>query len=175
MFSLAFYVGILSVAAIACWLYNYKWRNPRCNGVLPPGSMGWPLLGETLQFFASNTSFDISPFVKNRMQRYGPIFKTSLVGKPVIVSTDADFSYFIFQQEGQSFQSWYPDTFTEILGKQNMGSLHGFMHKYLKNMILNLFGPESLKKMLPEVEQASKMSLGRWSGQCTVDVKDATA
>ncbi|CAA0842245.1 cytochrome P450- family 87- subfamily A-polypeptide 2 [Striga hermonthica] len=173
MFSLAFYVWILLVAAIASWLYS--WRNPRCNGVLPPGSMGWPLLGETLQFFAPNTSSDIPPFVKNRMQRYGPIFKTSLVGRPVIVSTDADLNYFIFQQEGQSFQSWYPDTFTEIFGKQNVGSLHGFMYKYLKNMVLNLFGPESLKKMLPEVEQASNRSLGRWSGQCTVELKEATA
>lgn len=69
------------------------------------------------------------------------------------MSTDADLNYFIFQQEGQLFQSWYPDTFTEIFGKQNVGSLHGFMYKYLKNMVLNLFGPESLKKMLPEVER----------------------
>lgn len=107
--------------------------------------------------------------------RYGPIFKTSLVGRPVIVSTDADLNYFIFQQEGQLFQSWYPDTFTEIFGKQNVGSLHGFMYKYLKNMVLNLFGPESLKKMLPEVERASVCSLDKWALQDSVDVKDAIA
>ncbi|KAI3468789.1 hypothetical protein Pfo_025452 [Paulownia fortunei] len=173
MFSVVFYIGVLLMITITNWLYN--WRNPRCNGVLPPGSMGWPLLGETLQFFAPNTSSDIPPFVKDRMQRYGPIFKTSLVGRPVIVSTDADLNYFIFQQEGQSFQSWYPDTFTEIFGRQNVGSLHGFMYKYLKNMVLNLFGPESLKKMLPEVEQASNRNLKRWSSQHIVDVKEATA
>ncbi|KAK6158109.1 hypothetical protein DH2020_005423 [Rehmannia glutinosa] len=147
----------------------------RCNGVLPPGSMGWPLLGETLHFFSPNTSSDIPPFVKDRMKRYGPIFKTSLVGRPIIVSTDADLNYFIFQQEGQSFQSWYPDTFTEIFGRQNVGSLHGFMYKYLKNMVLNLFGPESLKKMLPEVEQASNRNLRRWSTHGIVDVKESTA
>ncbi|GFP89712.1 cytochrome p450 87a3 [Phtheirospermum japonicum] len=105
--------------------------------------MGWPLLGESLHLFAPNTSSDIPPFIKNRMQRYGPIFKTSLVGRPVIVSTDADLNYFIFKQEGQSFQSWYPNTFTGIFGKQNVGSLHGFMYKYLKNMVLNFFGPDS--------------------------------
>ncbi|KAG8374863.1 hypothetical protein BUALT_Bualt10G0039800 [Buddleja alternifolia] len=173
MFSVAFCIGVLLIMVITNWLYN--WWNPKCNGVLPPGSMGWPLLGETFHFFARNTSSDIPPFVKNRMQRYGPIFKTSLVGRPVIVSTDADLNYFIFQQEGQLFQSWYPDTFTEIFGKQNVGSLHGFMYKYLKNMVLNLFGPESLKKMLPEVEQASSVNLKRWSNRTTIDVKDATA
>ncbi|PHU28274.1 Cytochrome 87A3 [Capsicum chinense] len=137
--------------------------------------MGWPLLGETIQFFAPNTTSDIAPFVKERVKRYGPIFRTSVVGRPVIVSTDPDLNYFIFQQEGQLFQSWYPDTFTEIFGRQNVGSLHGFMYKYLKNMVLNLFGPESLKKMMPEVEEAAKNKLKRWSGQTSVEMKEATA
>lgn len=97
------------------------------------------------------------------------------MGRPVIVSTDPDLNYFIFQQEGQLFQSWYPDTFTEIFGRQNVGSLHGFMYKYLKNMVLNLFGPESLKKMMPEVEEAAKNKLKRWSGQTSVEMKEATA
>lgn len=97
------------------------------------------------------------------------------MGRPVVVSTDPDLNYFIFQQEGQLFQSWYPDTFTEIFGRQNVGSLHGFMYKYLKNMVLNLFGPESLKKMLPEVEQATSRKLRRWSCQDTVELKEETA
>ncbi|KAL2542999.1 Cytochrome [Abeliophyllum distichum] len=166
-------IAAFLVTSITHWLY--KWRNPGCNGVLPPGSMGWPLLGETLHFFAPNTSSDIPPFVKERMQRYGPIFKTSLVGRPVIVSTDADLNYFIFQQEGQLFESWYPSTFVEIFGRQNVGSLHGFMYKYLKNMVLNLFGPESLKKMLPDVEQASNIYLKRWSGLTMAEMKESTS
>lgn len=107
--------------------------------------------------------------------RYGPIFRTSLVGRPLIVSTDPDLSYFIFQQEGQLFQSWYPDTFTEIFGKQNVGSLHGFIYKYLKNMVLHLFGPESLRKMIPEVEAVATRRLRQWSSNDSVELKDNTA
>ncbi|XP_050227313.1 cytochrome P450 87A3 isoform X2 [Mercurialis annua] len=166
-------LGALVIISITHWVY--RWRNPKCNGKLPPGSMGLPLLGETLQFFAPNTSSDIPPFVKERMKRYGPIFRTSLVGRPVVVSTDPDLNYFIFQQEGKLFQSWYPDTFMEIFGRQNVGSLHGFMYKYLKNMVLNVFGPESLKKMLPEVQEAACERLQLWSHQGTVDLKEATA
>ncbi|XP_058778262.1 cytochrome P450 87A3 [Vicia villosa] len=167
-------LGVLVIVCIVThWVY--RWRNPSCNGKLPPGSMGLPLLGESLQFFSPNTSSDIPPFIKQRMKRYGPIFKTNLVGRPVVVSADPDLNYFIFQQEGKVFQSWYPDTFTEIFGKQNVGSLHGFMYKYLKNMMLNLFGPESLKKMLSEVEEAACRTLQQSSCQDSVELKDTTA
>ncbi|KAJ0630659.1 putative cytochrome P450 [Helianthus annuus] len=163
----------LVVVSITHWVY--RWRNPRCNGNLPPGSMGWPLLGETIQFFAPNPTWDTPPFVKERMKRYGAIFKTNLVGRPVIVSTDSDLNYMIFQQEGQLFQSWYPDSFTEVFGRQNVGSLHGYMYKYLKNMVLYLFGPESLKKMLHEVEHVATTNLHKWAAKESVDLKEATA
>ncbi|KAJ0778908.1 putative abieta-7,13-dien-18-ol hydroxylase [Helianthus annuus] len=81
----------------------------------------------------------------------------------------------IFQQEGQLFKSWYPDSFTEVFGRQNVGSLHGYMYKYLKNMVLYLFGPESLKKMLHEVEHVATKSLEKWAGLESVDLKEATA
>ncbi|KAJ4951779.1 hypothetical protein NE237_028611 [Protea cynaroides] len=153
------------------------WMNPKCNnGKLPPGSMGLPLLGETLQFFSPNTSSEISPFIKERMQKYGPLFKTSLVGRPVVISTDPDLNHFIFQQEGQLFQSWYPETFTDIFGRQNVGSLHGFMYKYLKNMVLNLFGPENIKnELLPEIEQSAQKKLRLWSSCESVELKEAIA
>uniref|UniRef100_A0A3Q7HKZ1 Cytochrome P450 n=1 Tax=Solanum lycopersicum TaxID=4081 RepID=A0A3Q7HKZ1_SOLLC len=168
-------LGIYIIGSLVVIVILHYWRNLKSNGKLPPGSMGWPLLGETIPFFAPNTSLDISPFVKERMQRYGPIFRTSLVGHPIIVSTDPDFNYFIFQQEGKLFQSWYPHTFAEIMGRQNVGSFHGFMYKYLKNMVLNLFGPESLRKMLPEVEKTTNNNLKRWSKQKSVEMKEATA
>ncbi|KDP25498.1 hypothetical protein JCGZ_20654 [Jatropha curcas] len=171
MWALCF--GALVIISFTRWVY--RWRNPRCNGKLPPGSMGLPLLGETFQFFEPNFSADIPPFVKKRMKKYGPIFKTNLVGRPVVVSTDPDLNYFIFQQEGQLFQSWYPETFTQIFGRQNVGSLHGFMYKYLKKMVLNLFGPEGLKKMLPEVQKTTYDRLWLWSHQDSIELKEATA
>ncbi|KAF6154445.1 hypothetical protein GIB67_028337 [Kingdonia uniflora] len=174
MWSISIGIGSLLVICITYWVYG--WRNPKCKGKLPPGSMGFPLLGETLEFFAPNTSSDVPPFIKERVKRYGPLFRTNLVGQPVIVSTDAEINHFVFQQEGRLFQSWYPDTFTEIFGRKNVGSLHGFMYKYVKNIVLNLFGHESLKdKLLPQVEQTVERSLNSWATQDSVELKEATA
>ncbi|KDP43049.1 hypothetical protein JCGZ_25235 [Jatropha curcas] len=157
---------------IGNWVY--KWRNPPCNGTLPPGSMGFPLIGETIQFFIPSKSLDMPPFVKNRIKKYGPMFKTSLAGRPVVVSSDADFNYFILQQEGKLVELWYLDSFAELLGQN--GSLKegfiGYIHKHLKKVISEHFGPERLKgKLLPQLEEMVNHSLQAWTMQESVEVK----
>ena len=69
-----FSFGVLSCALVALatillsrWVN--KWRNPKCNGILPPGSMGFPLIGETIQLLIPSRSLDLHPFVKKRVQR----------------------------------------------------------------------------------------------------------
>ncbi|KAJ1280545.1 hypothetical protein BS78_04G241500 [Paspalum vaginatum] len=163
----------LAMGVMASILWAYRWSHPKANGQLPPGSLGFPLLGETLQFFAPNPTCDVSPFVKERLERYGNIFKTSIVGRPVVVSADPDLNYMVFQQEGKLFESWYPDTFTEIFGRDNVGSLHGFMYKYLKTLVLRLYGQENLRAvLLAETDRACRASLDSWAGRPSIELKD---
>lgn len=95
------------------------------------------------------------------------------MGLPVIASTDPEFNHYTFQQEGRLFQSWYPYSFTEIFGRQNLSTLHGFMYKYLKSLVLSLFGVESLKEsLLPEVEKVAIERLSSWSNQSSVELRE---
>ncbi|KAJ4759456.1 cytochrome P450 family protein [Rhynchospora pubera] len=170
------YIGTGIATVITIWVLHwiYRWRNPKCNGVLPPGSMGLPYLGETVQFFRPNPTCDVSPFIKDRVKRYGPIFKTNLIGWPVIAITDPELAYYVLKQEGKLFQSCYPETFTEIFGRQNVGSLHGFVYKYLKTLILRLYGPENLKTVfLSDIEMSCHNTFESWSSQPCFDLKEA--
>ncbi|WCJ43428.1 cytochrome P450 family 87 subfamily A polypeptide 2 [Euphorbia peplus] len=166
-------IGIfLLVLCIAFCIY--KWRNPKCKGKLPPGSMGLPLIGETLQFLTPSKSLDMPPFLKIRIKKYGRIFKTSLAGRPVVVSSDADFNHFILQQEAKLVELWYLDSFAELLGQNGSlkGALAGYVHKNLKKLIAEHFGLEKLKgPLLPQLENMVNKTLDYWSTQDSVEVK----
>ncbi|MBA0548037.1 hypothetical protein Golob_019157, partial [Gossypium lobatum] len=155
------------------WIY--RWRNPKCKGTLPPGSMGLPLLGETLSLLVTARSIDIHPFFKERMSRYGPLFKTSVAGRSIVISADPDFNSFLFQQEGKLVEMWYMDSFAKLL-RQDTTAASGYVHKYLRHLVLNHFGVETLKhRLLPQLECAINQRLQEWAKQPEVQLKDQTA
>ncbi|OMO93114.1 Cytochrome P450 [Corchorus olitorius] len=167
-------VALLLLRKFSRWLH--KWYNPKCNGQLPPGSMGLPFIGETIEFFTPHSLNDIPPFISKRMKRYGAVFRTSLVGQKVIVSTDPEINYEIFQQENKSFLLSYTESFLEIFGQESLVKHHGMLHKYLKNLVLHLVSPENLKRnLLPEMDKATHKHLNSWAILGTMEVKEGSS
>jgi hypothetical protein len=167
-------VVALLVICITHWIY--KWKNPKCNGILPPGSMGLPLIGETIQLIIPSYSLDVSPFIKKRLQRYGLVFRTSVAGRPVVVSADPEFNHFILQQEGKLVESWYLDLFAKVFKQGENRPDGGYIHKYVRNLALSHFGAESLKaKLLLQLEEMINKTISTWSNQESIEVKRAAA
>ncbi|CDP21658.1 unnamed protein product, partial [Coffea canephora] len=103
-------ISALIVILFSHWVY--RWRNPKCNGVLPPGSMGLPIIGETIEYLTPYATDDPPPFLQKRISRYGPIFRTNILGQSVVISTDAEVNYRVFQQENNGFELCYSESFT---------------------------------------------------------------
>ncbi|XP_008235974.2 PREDICTED: cytochrome P450 87A3-like [Prunus mume] len=165
---------VLLVTYITHWIK--QWRNPKCNGVLPPGSMGWPLVGETLNAMTPSYSLDLHPFVKKRLQKYGLIFRTSLVGRPIVVSADPEFNSYLFQQEGKLVELGLLDSFTKIFKFSGDVTASSIVHKYIRSITLNHFGAETLKeKLVPLIEKTVVKTLASWSSQASVEVKHASS
>ncbi|KAK3422952.1 hypothetical protein EUGRSUZ_G03306 [Eucalyptus grandis] len=171
-------MGLMALIAIAVSHWKYKWRIRSSGGKLPPGSMGFPLIGETIEFFMPSKSVDIPPFLKKRTKRYGTLFKTNVVGRPAVISADPDFNRFILLEEGKSVEMWYLDAFAKLLGHDTTTDLEvktnvtGYIHKHVTNVILNHFGPERLKdKLLPQLQAMAEKTLNAWSTREFVDVK----
>ncbi|KAK9164954.1 hypothetical protein Scep_000145 [Stephania cephalantha] len=166
----------LFVIYITHWLY--RWRNPKSNGgKLPPGSMGYPFIGETFDLRRCSDSLDVHSFFKKRTQKYGSIFRTSLAGRQVVVSSDPNFIDFILLQEGKLVDLWYMETFAKIIGQDDPSVLAiGSITKYFRTLILNHFGIEMTKNnLLPRLEDITKQNLYSWSAQPSINVKEAVS
>ena len=106
--------------------------------------------------------------------RYGPVFKTSLVGHPLIVSLDPEFNRFIFQQEGKLFRIWYPDAGISIIGKKSIITFTGAAHKFIRSFTSKLFGLENLKEaLIQELEDTMEQGFATWAAKPSIEVNDA--
>lgn len=47
---------------------------------LPPGSIRFQFLGETISFMRAQKRVRTEEWIQSRVQKYGPVFKTSLMG-----------------------------------------------------------------------------------------------
>ncbi|XP_010067803.1 cucurbitadienol 11-hydroxylase [Eucalyptus grandis] len=170
-------MGLVALIVFASFYWKYKWRDSSNFGKLPPGSMGLPFLGETIQFFIPSKSIDLPPFLKKRIKRYGTLFKTSLAGRPVVISTDPEFNKYVLLQEGKLVELWYLDSLSKLVGHDSPDlevktNATGYVHKHLRYLILNHMGPESLKgKLLRQLEATAERTLDAWSTQQSVEAK----
>nr|QWK52256.1 cytochrome P450 708A5 [Isatis tinctoria] len=164
----------LVVVRISHWWY--RWSNPKCHGKLPPGSMGFPIIGETLDHFKPHGFYEISPFLKKKMLRYGPLFRTSILGVKTVVSTDMDVNLDILRHENRYFNLSYPDGLAKPLGKESLFFKTGNIHKHMKHISMRLLGSENLKrKIITDMDRVTCEHLSLKAGEGRFDVKDAVS
>ncbi|GER50382.1 cytochrome P450 [Striga asiatica] len=168
-----FYV-IFTLLIIFLTQMIYLWMNPKCEGKLPPGSSGFPFIGETLQLFIPSYSPDVHPFIKKKIQRHGLLFRINVVGHNVVVSADQEFNRYIFQQEEKLVVHWYLDLFAKVF-EQEFRPDGLTIHKYTRNLVLNHFGSESIRqKLLSEFEEIARKHIHSWCTQDSVEVERAS-
>ncbi|KAJ8770667.1 hypothetical protein K2173_021314 [Erythroxylum novogranatense] len=146
-------------------------RQPRFN--LPPGSMGWPFLGETIGYLRPYSATSLGEFMEQHISRYGKIYKSNLFGEPTIVSADAGLNRYILQNEGRLFECSYPRSIGGILGKWSMLVLVGDMHRDMRSISLNFLSHARLRThLLREVEKQTLLVLNSWKENSTFSAQD---
>ncbi|KAJ4911651.1 Cytochrome P450 superfamily protein [Raphanus sativus] len=149
---------------------------PKSNGKLPPGSMGFPIIGETFDYFKPHGFYEISPFLKKKMLRNGPLFRTNILGVKTVVSTDMDVNLDILRHENKYFSLGYPDGLTKPLGKDSLFFKTGNIHKHIKHISMRLLGSENLKrKIIKDMDRITQEHLSLKANQERFDVKDAVS
>lgn len=108
--------------------------------------------------------------------RYGPIFRTNLVGEDLVVSLDAELNAHVLKQEERGFQIWYPPSFMRVFGADNITAKLGVLHRHMRTLVLRLFGHQTVRSvLLHDVQRSARDELRSWLGRPDVEVRTATS
>ncbi|KAJ4951738.1 hypothetical protein NE237_028570 [Protea cynaroides] len=153
MIFISFFLGFLLVTIIVCFFF-YQSKVQNGSSTLPPGSLGWPVLGETLEFLGT---------ARNGM----PDKFTSLIGKQTAVSCGAEGNKFLFSNENKAVVIWWPTSLQNLFPSSIMASTS---HD-TKRMRKAFFKPESLSRCVGTMDDVTKQYLQmEWENRREVKV-----
>ncbi|VAH39983.1 unnamed protein product [Triticum turgidum subsp. durum] len=165
-------VGVVVASSLLLRWNEVRYGNGRRKegGCLPPGTMGWPLFGETTEFLKQGPSF-----MKQRRLRYGRLFRTHILGCPTVVCMDPELNRrMLLQGEAGGLVPGYPQSMLDILGRNNIAAVHGPLHRLMRGAMLGLVRPAALRtSLLPKIDAFMRDHLGGWAGS-VVDVQAKT-
>ncbi|EYU29121.1 hypothetical protein ABFS82_05G118700 [Erythranthe guttata] len=128
---------------------------------LPPGTMGWPYIGETFQLYSQNPN----TFFASKIKKYGSIFKTHVLGCNCVMISSPEAAKLVLVTKSDLFKPTFPASKERMLGKQAIFFHQGDYHSKLRKLVLRSFMPESIKNIVPQIESLAVKSLESWEGQ----------
>nr|XP_023873365.1 abscisic acid 8'-hydroxylase 2-like [Quercus suber] len=139
-----------------------QWRHPR-HKRLPPGSMGWPYIGETLKLYTENPN----SFFSNRQKRYGDIFKTHILGCPCVMVSSPEAARVVLVSRAHLFKPTYPPSKEKIIGPEALFFHQGAYHSRLKKLVQASFMPSAVRGSVSKIEHIALKLIPTWNN-CTI-------
>ncbi|XP_057510296.1 3beta,22alpha-dihydroxysteroid 3-dehydrogenase-like [Actinidia eriantha] len=142
-------------------------RSSRHRGLhLPPGFFSFPLVGETIQLISAYKSQNPEPFIDNRVARFGQVFTTHVFGEPTVFSADADTNRFILQNEGKLFESSYPSSISNLVGRHSLLLMKGSLHRRMHSLTMSFANFAIIKDhLLGDLDRLVRLNLDGWTGR----------
>lgn len=126
---------------------------------LPPGSFGLPLIGEMAEYAA-----DPSRFVLKRFERFGPIFKTNIMGGPTVFVAGADGLQFVLVTGAEHFEKskGFPSGVRTLIGR-SLVLVDGERHQAVRRALAPMFLREALLSYLQPIDEITVRFVRCWS------------
>ncbi|KAK8988532.1 hypothetical protein V6N11_029919 [Hibiscus sabdariffa] len=136
------------VLSLALLIYYKISSNYASDPNLPPGKMGLPLIGESIELLLTGRRGHPEKFLNDRMEKYSSkIFKTWIFGEPMAVVCGATGNKFLFSNENKLVTSWWPDSVNKIFPSSEQTSSKEEAIK-MRKMESNIFKPEALQRYI---------------------------
>ncbi|KAK1591629.1 hypothetical protein Q3G72_010631 [Acer saccharum] len=151
-------VLLVTLIALVFQLFRLKF-SPLPGKKLPPGSFGFPLLGESLSFMRAQKQDRTDEWMQTRIDKYGPVFKTSLAGSKIVVLTGQAGNRFVFSGDDNGISYNQPGNVAKILGKYSVLEISGTKHKLIRGAISKFLKPESIQRYVEEMDSLVQKQL----------------
>lgn len=124
---------------------------------LPPGSLGLPMVGESLEFIKNKN------FISDHQKKYGNIFITSLFGTPIVFVGGGDEVNFILSNENKFFQAFPVGNVKSLLGEYSLSLQTGETHLKRRKLILKAFSPRRLASYQETIHAITQSYINKWA------------
>jgi retinoid hydroxylase len=132
-----------------------------------PGSLGLPIVGQTLEFIA-NQGWQLDKYY----HKYGAVFKLRLLGKPYVVLVGADANRLILQDQidrVSSYLGWQP--FVEHLWGQPMMLQDGEAHRKTRRLMAPAFHGKAISSYFDTMQSIIISELQTWTQSDAIALK----
>nr|QNS30020.1 cytochrome P450 [Nothapodytes nimmoniana] len=126
---------------------------------LPKGSMGFPVIGETLSFLQAQNKEQGQEWINERVVKYGPVFKTFILGSPTVVILGQAGNKFLFCSAEDVLVAQQPKTISALAGKYNIIELTGLRYKLIKRAMMSFLKLENLQNYIKHMDDLVKEML----------------
>ncbi|VAH36190.1 unnamed protein product [Triticum turgidum subsp. durum] len=166
---LAIVVALVVVTASSIAIHLLARAKKARPGNLPPGSLGLPVIGQSLGLLRAMRGDGGSRWIQDRIDRYGPVSKLSLFGRPTVLLAGPAANKFLFFSG--AFSTRQPRSVQRILGEKSILDLHGADHRRVRGALLEFLGPDMLKAYVGRIDGEVRRHLQEnWAGRATVTV-----
>ncbi|TMW86026.1 hypothetical protein EJD97_022051 [Solanum chilense] len=154
-------------------LFKYFFAKPKEKMPLAPGTFGWPIIGETIQFLFSLYYGLVHEFVQERTKKYNShVFKTSLLGQKVVVFSGPAANKFIFTQGNKLIIGWRPKSVQKLFPSTSFVPIEHDT-KRAHNVISYFLNSQNVERLISTMDNMSHLHLkNHWKGKNEVMVYD---
>ncbi|XP_039166844.1 ent-kaurenoic acid oxidase-like [Eucalyptus grandis] len=150
------------------WVYVSSLGRQRA-ALLPPGDMGWPLVGQMWAFFRAFKFGRPDSFLARFISRFGRtgIYKTFIFGSPSIIVCTPETCKRVLTDD-QHFIPGYPKATSKLMGNRSFHGISPAEHKRLRRLTAApINGLEALTLFVSKIEDILGPSMEKWaeSGQ----------
>lgn len=151
---------LFSFVAFLC-VVVFLVKNRFSNKRVPPGSLGLPIIGQTLELLKAMRDDRGEEWLQQRARKYGPVSKLGLFGTPTVFVAGQAYNKLIYTTDDNTLSNKQPQSVRKLLGPRNLFEMSSEDHKRLRGAMLAFLKPEALKQYVGKMDQEIRLHLNQ--------------